>query len=269
MSKLTAVLWGTWSWKRPFYTIAFIYLALGIVAVFFADKLLFFPPSEHYNEDLKNFHPIENEEQIVASVYFPAQKGKPTILWSHGNAEDIGQLTDVFEALNKLGYGILAYDYPGYGLTSGKPTESTCYKAADTAYNHLIKNLNIAKKNIIILGQSVGTGPSTYLAENYQPTAIILISPFTSVYRAGIKYPIYPRDRFPNIKRIKNIKSPILFIHGETDEVIPHKHSEQLIAKHPGENQLLTVPRTGHNDIYFREFKMVITTIDQFISTHR
>jgi len=268
MSKLTKILWGSWSWKRPLYSIILVYFALGVVAIFFAEKLIFYPPSNHYNEKLDNLILIKSGEQTISTVHYPAGQNMPTILWSHGNAEDIGLLIRIFKKLNDIGYGIFAYDYPGYGLSTGKPTESSCYKAADIAYKHLTKTLKISSSDIILLGQSIGTGPTHYLAEEHQPSATILLSPFTSIYRVGIKYSIYPRDRFPNIKRIKKIKTPVLFIHGENDQVIPIDHSQKLITNHSGINQFLKLTKTGHNDIYSQNLEQVIQTIHSFIKHH-
>ena len=86
------VLIGEWNWKRPFKSLAWIYLILCLIAVFFADRLLFMPPVPSYGADLKGLFQLRTEKnEQIASIYLPAAEGLPTLLYSHGNAEDLGQ----------------------------------------------------------------------------------------------------------------------------------------------------------------------------------
>ncbi|SHJ35225.1 hypothetical protein SAMN02745181_1849 [Rubritalea squalenifaciens DSM 18772] len=269
MSKLRKYLVGDLSWKRMVLSLISIYLMLLVVAVFFAHKLVFYPPSDHYDETLPHLTLIDDGQGgKIATVHYQAAKGKPTIFWSHGNAEDIGQLTDLFREFSGLGYGVIAYDYPGYGLSDGAATEKTCYATIDKVWSHATEKLGIKEQDIILLGQSVGTGPTVYLAAKNQPACVVLLAPFTSIYRVGVKYPIFPCDMFPNISRIKDVHSPLLVVHGKNDSVIPHEHGQQLVAKHQGVNQLISLEKTDHNDIYFRNLDFVVSEINHFAEAH-
>lgn len=269
MSKLRKILIGELSWKRMMLSIISIYLMLMTVAIFFAHKLIFFPPGNHYGEDLPNLHFVEDGRGAkIAYVHYKATPGMPTILWTHGNAEDIGLLSPIFEEFHSLGLGVLAYDYPGYGLSTGTAKEKTCYQAADMVWDHMTGKLNIHEKDIVLLGQSVGSGPTIYLAEKHQSSSVVLIAPLTSVYRVGVKYPIFPFDQFPNIGRIKNVSSPLLVLHGEQDSVIPQNHGQRLIDAHPGESQFVNLPNTNHNDIYYLHMPLVVESISTFAMEH-
>ncbi|MGE9268658.1 MAG: alpha/beta hydrolase, partial [Verrucomicrobiales bacterium] len=130
--KLRTILLGKWSWKRPLYSLASIYLLLAAFAYFFADLIIFQPPPPSYGEDLNQLRFIpDGRGGRIALIYDPPSPGQPTLLWSHGNAEDLGNIQPILNTLEDLGYGLLAYDYPGYGLSDGKPSEESVYRAAE------------------------------------------------------------------------------------------------------------------------------------------
>lgn len=176
----------------------------------------------------------------------------------------MSSLVDFGQGLNEIGLGFYAYDYPGYGHSEGSPTEEGCNRNIKAAWQHLTNELGIDPSDIIIAGQSVGSGPSVWLAENVDEAGLILLSPFTSIYRVAVKYPIYPNDKFTNIKRIANIASPLLIIHGTKDKVIPYKHSKQLIEKHPGPKKLVTLQGSGHNDMFIKEHALILESMISF-----
>ena len=153
MGKWKKLLIGEWSWWRPLQSLACIYLCLLVVALFFSNKLIHHPPEPGYKSDDPGLHQITraNGEKVI--LYFrAAAPGMPTLLWSHGNAEDIGYLHERLIEFNNRGYGILAYDYPGYGHSEGKPTEKGCYEAAAAAYDYLTTTLKVPETQVIIYG---------------------------------------------------------------------------------------------------------------------
>ncbi len=257
MSNWKKYVLGTWSWKRPFYSLISIYILLLIIVCFFANKLIFHPPSQSYNQALKNLILLKNEdEKQVAALYFKGSPNMPTLLWSHGNAEDLQSLYPLLERINQMqGYNILAYDYPGYGLSEGKPAENGCYQNIKASWKYLTETLNIPQEKIIILGQSVGSGASTWLAaqDGVNPAALVLISPFKSINRVPFGVNLFPKDRFSNISRIKTVTCPLLVMHGKNDKVIKHSHGIALYEKHQAEKDMISLEKTGHNDVWNNE----------------
>ena len=257
MNKWRKYLIGTWSWKRPIYSLLSIYLILLVIVLFFADKLIFPAPSETYDGKLENLVLLENENgKQVAAVYFKGSPDQPTLLWSHGNAEDLQSVSPLLDYIHgNQGYNILAYDYPGYGLSEGKPSENGCYENITTAWNYLTEELNIPQDKIIIVGQSVGSGPSTWLAsrEHLKPAGLILIAPFKSINRVPFGVNIFPKDRFLNINRISDVAAPLLVIHGENDRVIKPSHGKAIYDAHNGDKNLTEVKEAGHNDIWGKD----------------
>ena len=254
MSKWRKYLIGTWSWKRPFYSLLSIYLLLLVIVLFFADTLIFPAPVGTYDDSLEHLILLENErEQQVAAAYFKGSADQPTLLWSHGNAEDLQSASLLLQHMSdNQGYNILAYDYPGYGLSEGKPSEQGCYDNISVAWDYLTEDLAVPQDKIIIVGQSVGSGPSVWLAAQAEvkPAGLVLIAPFQSVNRVPFGVNVFPKDRFPNIKRIASVDAPLLVIHGDKDRVIKPSHGKAIYDAHLGDKTLTQVKNAGHNDIW-------------------
>jgi pimeloyl-ACP methyl ester carboxylesterase len=267
MAKWKKYLIGEWSWTRPIKSFAFVYLALLVVALGFADLIIYRPPATGYSENDPQIHTTETSSGIrIGMFHLPADPGMPTLLWSHGNAEDIGYLASRFHSFHARGYGILAYDYPGYGISDGKPSEDSCYEACQTAWNHLTAKLNVPPKQIIIYGQSVGSGPSVWLASREQTAGLMLVSPFVSAFRSLTRVPLFPGDRFNNIGRIQSINTPLLVVHGEQDQVIRQWNGRKLYELHNGPKKFLNIPNAGHNDIYILAGDQILDALDSFWS---
>ena len=245
------VLIGEWSWMRPFKSLAAVYLILCFVAVFFADRLLFIPPDSSYGPDMDGLFTLRGAaDEDIALLYYPAAEGMPTFLYSHGNAEDLGQALELYQVWRALGFGVLAYDYPGYGQSTGTPDEASCKRSIHAAWNHL-QGLGIPAESIVIVGRSVGGGPSTWLASQVKPAGLVLIAPFTSAFRVSIPFPLFPRDRFQNLKLIRTMDTPLLVIHGENDGIIPVSHGRTLVEASPARDKaFVPVPDAGHDDLF-------------------
>ena len=222
------------SWKRLMIHIAliplYLYIGLGIYAYFFADGMIFQPQSNFYSDNdsiIKLATP--NGEKITARL-FKNPNAEFTILFSHGNAEDIFTSTEFSKKLSDSGFNVFAYDYRGYGLSEGKSSEKNSYEDAETAYNYLINDLKIAPEKIIIFGRSLGGGVTVDLASRKKCGGLIAESTFVSAFRVMTTYKIYPFDEFENLKKIPDVKCPLLLIHGKKDELIGIWHGEKLFS---------------------------------------
>lgn len=128
-------------------------------------------------------------------------------------------------------------EYQGYGIyQSGQPSENQILTDADTLYIFLNKELGFAEKNIFVLGRSLGSGPATYLASRYRPGGLILISPFASIRNVtkdmfGFIGSLVIKERFDNLKKMSQVISPTLLIHGEKDKTVLPSHSEMLYGR--------------------------------------
>ena len=137
-----------------------------VFAAFYADKILFpFPSPPTCREDQVDFYlTTRSGIKVACAQRIPAKGNGLVVLYSHGNGEDIGNLMPLLDEVSEKGIQIIAYDYPGYGLSQGKPSEAGCYEAIDAAYRYLTQDLGVEPHRIVAWGRSLGTGPSCYLA---------------------------------------------------------------------------------------------------------
>lgn len=258
---------GKWSWKRPFVSLLWIYFLLAIIAYFFGHKLLFRPPARGYELDKARYHVIEqgSGSAIAYTWLHPPNDKAPVIFFSHGNAEDLSAYDWIFDQWQQSGCGVFAYDYPGYGISEGTPTEASVNASAEAAWNYLTVTLGVPSERVIIVGRSVGCGPSLALAQKQDHAGLILISPFRSAFQSVTRVPIFFGDMFPNEQVITSIHTPLLIIHGQNDRVIPCSQGRALFDKSPSHDKTwLLLPDCGHNDLFDDHFDDVFDKMMDF-----
>ncbi|MFP6854629.1 MAG: alpha/beta hydrolase [Opitutales bacterium] len=229
--------------------IVFLYLLLCLVALFFSRPMLFPAPASSYDDAYPTVTLKTADGLEVAGYYIENPLASLTLLFSHGNGEDIGRMQEYLEELRDLGFSVFAYDYPGYGLSQGTPTENGCYHAADAAYDYLVNERGVDPNAIVLYGRSLGGGPSMELASRHPVAGIILESAFVSAFRVLTRVTFFPFDQFRNLEKMSMIDCPSLIIHGERDEVIPFWHGRVLHEAAPNPKTFLPLPRASHNDV--------------------
>ncbi|XP_022759278.1 protein ABHD17B-like [Durio zibethinus] len=167
----------------------------------------------------------------IVAVHIKHPKASATILYSHGNAADLGQMFELFvELCNRLRVNLMGYDYSGYGQSTGKPTECNTYSDIDAAYKCLKEQYGVKDEQLILYGQSVGSGPTVDLASRLPNLrGVVLHSPILSGMR--VLYPVkktYWFDIYKNIDKIGAVNCQVLVIHGTADEVVDCSHGKQL-----------------------------------------
>ncbi|KAL5573164.1 hypothetical protein UlMin_022761 [Ulmus minor] len=167
----------------------------------------------------------------IVAVHVKHPRASSTLLYSHGNAADLGQMFELFVELSaRLRVNLMGYDYSGYGQSTGKPTECNTYADIDAAYKCLKEQYGVKDEQLILYGQSVGSGPTVDLASRI-PTlrGVVLHSPILSGLR--VLYPVkrtYWFDIYKNIDKIGMVNCPVLVIHGTADEVVDWSHGKNL-----------------------------------------
>lgn len=173
-------------------------------------------------------------------------------LFVHGNAGNITDRSSHIREITAAGSSILIIDYRGYGKSNGRPTERGIYTDAETAYDHLVKS-GYRAEQIILHGESLGTAVTVDLASRRQCAGVVLEAPFTSgrdVARTVLPYlgPMLLWS-FNSRAKIGRIHAPVLFIHGNRDEIIPLRLGQALFAATPEPKSFWIVPDAGHNNI--------------------
>jgi alpha-beta hydrolase superfamily lysophospholipase len=244
------LLLGEFSAKRIIRSLVLIplliYAALFLFAIFYSDRLIFQPPPSSYKDTEKIIKIASKNGAQIAAIYLPNDKARYTILYSHGNAEDIGNSQPIFEDLRNLGFNVLAYDYQGYGTSQGEPTENHAYEDVEAAYNYLTETLGIQSENIIAYGQSLGGAMAIDIASRKQLAGVIVESSFTTAFRVMTRIPILPFDKFRSIDKIDTVRCPVLVIHGMQDGTIAVEHGKALFDRAVEPKRLILVDGVGH-----------------------
>lgn len=232
----------------------YIYLKMGPMI----STLVFQPPEVTYLHAKKHIIWLKTKADASVPAFYIDRRAPITVLFSHGNAEDLGMIYEWFcEFTREVHVNLLAYDYEGYGKASGQPSEQACYDDIETAYAFLTETLHQAPQNIILYGRSLGSGPSCYLAEKLSKEGVslgglCLQSPLLSIFRVVFNFRFtMPGDMFPNVDRIPNVSCPVLVIHGTNDEVVPFYNGEGLFMAVPMQwrSKPFWVDGAGHNNI--------------------
>jgi fermentation-respiration switch protein FrsA (DUF1100 family) len=224
------------------------YLGITLLAYFFSNKMIFLPPYSGYT-DAENILKITTQNGAkISAIYLKNANAKYTLLVSHGNAEDIGYLLPFLKELYAHNFSVFAYDYQGYGTSTGTPTEQHAYEDINAAYAYLVNNLHIPPKQIIAYGTSVGSAVTIDLASRKSVAGVIVQGPFVSAYRVVTHIPLLPFDKFNNLAKIDKINCSILIMHGTRDFIVPFWHGKKLYKKAKEPKQHLWVKGAGHND---------------------
>ena len=218
------------------------YLVIILFVYFYQRNLLYNPSENNYLNDKIDFDYkevfIEIDENIELKSWFIEKDLKKfkTILFFHGNAGNLFNRVYKLNELNKLDLNILIISWRGFSDNKGKPTEKNLYNDGKEAVKWL-NNRGVNNKNIILYGESLGTGVATELGKRNIFGGIILESPFTSIAKAAkIYYPYLPvnmilKDRYNSIEKIQSINIPILIMHGKKDNIVPQKMGLELYEK--------------------------------------
>lgn len=208
-------------------------------------RLLFPVPVYPYPTELKQHLQFINDDDLNLTpigyyVYHPSSvASRGLIIYQHGNAADMGLMHPFLKQYsNAWGWSILSWEYPGYGpIRTDIPSESSINASLLRVINFVTKKLNIPLQEVVLFGQSIGSGPSVFAAKNLtQLAGLILQSPYTSILDVAAKF--YGKTATEWVARIwnpwnskeniKNVTAPILFLHGGSDPLIPPSHSQTL-----------------------------------------
>ena len=219
--------------------VVLVYLLVTLGLYIFQRNLLYHPAENNYSGDKLTVNiekvKITTDDNINLLAWYHKKdiKNYKTILYLHGNAGSLENRIHKVNHFNDMNINFLLLAWRGFNGNAGKPTEQGLYQDARSAVKWLI-NQGVREENIIIYGESLGTGVATEIAQNQNFAGIILESPFTSMVAAGkSKYPIFPiklllKDKYESEKKIKNITSPILVMHGEVDNIVPFWMGEKI-----------------------------------------
>jgi hypothetical protein len=238
---------------RSLFLIAFaVYVFFFLYFYFLADRLVFQPHAASYREGGRFIRIPTGDGVRVAALYLPNPQARYTVLFSHGNAEDLGDDLDFLEELRQAGFAVLAWDYRGYGASDGTPSEKTLYTDEQAVYDYLVRELKTPPERVLVLGRSLGSVAAVDLAARQPVAGLILEGGLVSGQRVLLPFPLFPFDRFRNLEKMGRIRCPVLIIHGTADEVVPFRNGEALFRAAHEPKRNWWVEGAGHNDLAFQ-----------------
>jgi fermentation-respiration switch protein FrsA (DUF1100 family) len=263
------------SWKRRI--LRYLGLAggtyLGIVIVLLAleNSFVYHPTTAAEDwqplpdADVQDVDLLSADGTRIHGWWLPRKGATGAVLFFHGNAGNLSQRGGTVVLLReRLGESVLVVDYPGFGKSGGRPSESGCYAAADAAYDWLTKSQLIPGNRVILYGASLGGGVAVDLASRRNYRALILVSTFTSVPDAGAEhFPWLPvrwlmRNRFDSLAKIAKCQGPVFIAQGTADTLTPFHHGERLFEAAREPKKFCPMPGAGHEEVMselcFKEF---------------
>lgn len=224
---------------------------------YIVSNLVFQPPTPSYrpNSDIEWVN-LSNGVKLPVRL-LRSSKSNTVLLYSHGNACDMGQMFQYLDFLrNRLRVNVACYEYPGYGASTPRnvgPSESSLNESIEKAVEWL-KRCGFESTDILLFGCSLGSGPSVWMAsqDNQQFGGLILQSAFQSVVTCKTRnFVATAFDMFKNINHMPSVRCPVFFIHGKFDDVVPFTHAMNLYEKTPEEHRYvpLWIEYAGHNNI--------------------
>ena len=236
--------------KAILLTAVIVYLCFAAFAWFVSDRMIFLPPSPSYRAGQLPIVMVPTEGASIATLHLPNPRAGVTLLYAHGNAEDLGQLAPWLEEMRRAGFAVVGFDYRGYGMsTGGPPSAAGAVHDMEAVYRWVVDTLRVPPSRVVLYGRSVGSGPATDLAARVPVGGLVLESAFVSAFRVMTKVALLPFDRFPNLRHIRQVRAPVLVIHGTEDEVIPVSHGRRLYEAASAPKQALWIEGAHHNDV--------------------
>ncbi|ETB59919.1 hypothetical protein YYC_03275 [Plasmodium yoelii 17X] len=237
------------------------------------NHFIFRPHPPSYAKNNKNLHFIKTKHESIICGFYLNNHADMTILFSHGNAEDIGDIVEYYDRYSKyIKVNMFMYDYSGYGHSTGYPNEEHIYNDVEAVYDYMITSLSIPSEKIIAYGRSLGSTASVHIATKKNIKGLILQCPIASIHRVmfRLKHTL-PYDLFCNIDKIHNVNCPILFIHGMKDRVISYHGTMDMLKRVKVNTYYTFIEEADHNDIerfYFKELNSSIVTFMYILKTN-
>ncbi|KAI4364754.1 hypothetical protein MLD38_020808 [Melastoma candidum] len=219
------------------------------------DGRLSAPPAAPVNDDSLDVRLVETRRgNKIVAFYLRNPLARLTLLYSHGNAADLGHMYELFVQLRvNLRVNVIGYDYSGYGASTGMPSESNTYADIEAIYSFLETEYGVSQEDVILYGQSVGSGPTLHLAAKLpRLRGVVLHSAILSGLRVlcHVKFN-FCFDIYKNIHKIRKVKCPVLVIHGTDDDVVNWLHGHGLWKKSKDPYDPLWIKGGGHSDLEF------------------
>lgn len=248
-------------------------LAFLLVLVVVATALLYtqqrrilFPAPSNYPQaapaGFRLVHTRTDDGLRLSAFYRPAAPGKKTVLFFHGNGDNMSGAIEATRGPATAGHGLMLAEYRGYGGNPGSPDEAGLYRDGEAAMRWL-EQAGVKARDVVIIGNSIGSGPATEMALRHDVAALILVSGFSdlpSVVKSQVS--LIPRwlvrDRFDNSAKLAGVKAPVYLMHGDADTLVKPDNLDRLVRARP-DATVTRVGGAGHELAYTPPAQKILT----------
>jgi len=241
--------------------------------LYYPEKIAAHEPPPSYCGNAQEVWLETDHSDRIHGLFWPAPEGRPTIAFFHGNAQAVYMWALVREDLTAMDCGMLLIDYPGYGKSSGRPTEQGLYAAGRAALSWL-NDRQIPDERIVVVGKSLGGGVSVEVAQNRSLCGLVLESTFTSIPAVASRLlPMLPQglifssERYASIDKLPAITCPILVIHGTADKLVHVREGKTIYEQANPPKRLFLVDGAGHNNVALRAGTRYGATLRQWLDS--
>jgi alpha-beta hydrolase superfamily lysophospholipase len=228
-------------------------------------------------KDVEEYRAVtkDGEKILVWRLAPPTRVRKEVVLLFHGNAESLTTFVKIQRWFAAHGFTSYAFEYRGYSGSSGFPSENGLYRDGEAAMDLLLTHESLSPDDVVIFGNSVGTGPAAHVAQVYNVNSLVLIAPYVDLKSVVQEMPFmgyfapFLWYRFPTSDYIKKLRDTcVISAHGKMDTTIPYNHSEKLQSLYVGNSSFKVVlsDNAGHYDIFGKTHKQVINELDRCLS---
>jgi uncharacterized protein len=205
--------------------------------------------------------------------HLPREDARAQVVYFHGNGGNLSIWSDVLAGLWQERFEVIALDYRGYGLSTGRPSEQGLYRDTDATLAHLHGGLRRPDVPLIYWGRSLGTTMAAYAASRHPPDGVVLEAGFPSVRSVLETNPVMwalswvSSYRFPTAAWMAEVRQPTLVLHGDSDRVIPYRLGQRLYATLEGPKTFVTIPGGDHNDPAPRDAEAYWRAVSEFVQS--
>jgi fermentation-respiration switch protein FrsA (DUF1100 family) len=243
--------------------ILFVLYAVAVAYIYSIQRnLLYFPSHNYVTPREAEADPALHELPVTTADglalkgwYAPATTKRLTLVFFHGNGDDLQSAAPIAAIYIRAGYGVLIAEYRGYSGLPGTPTEAGLYADA-RAYLTALTASGVKEQDIVLFGRSLGTGVAAQMATEFPAGGLILLSPYRSIPEVAkshfwfLPVGLLMKDRFETARKIKSISVPLLIANGGQDQVIPPQHGRDVFALANEPKQFYFSAAAGHNDMF-------------------
>lgn len=254
-----------------------IFLGVGLLFFYFFQERFIFLNGKKLPKDFvyqfpQSFTEVNittQDNEMINALHFTLDKPKGIILFFHGNKGNLDRWGNIVPYLLDYEYEVFVIDYRNYGKSTGEFNEQRMYQDALDVYDFV--NKKYAENEIVVYGRSLGAAFASHVGANRSPKHIVLEAPFYNMKKAtqfffALSPSFLLKYDFKNDQKVKNIKSPVTFFHGDADETTSYEESKELFQLVEAQDkQFVEIPKgTHHNlkefDIYKNELKRILNT---------